>query len=121
MDAWIKGIRYITVVYYNYVEPAVARELLQAAEIMGVDVRIGLEFRTPFRDRFVCFVWAPRGFSDPEAFLYPFLAERPMVALMNEAAQGIPLDAAPRHGYAQLWNAKHAPALAEEPRNPRSL
>lgn len=49
MDAWIKGIRYITVVYYNYVEPAAARELLQAAEIMGVDVRIGLEFRTPFR------------------------------------------------------------------------
>ena len=81
MDAWIKGIRYITVVYYNYVEPAAARELLQAAEIMGVDVRIGLEFRTPFRDRFVCFVWAPRGFSDPEAFL-SFLAERPMVCIL---------------------------------------
>lgn len=85
MDAGSRASRYITVVYYNYVEPAAARELLQAAEIMGVDVRIGLEFRTPFRDRFVCFVWAPRGFSDPEAFL-SFLAERPMVALMNEGA-----------------------------------
>ena len=27
MDAWIKGIRYLTVIYYNYVEPAAAREL----------------------------------------------------------------------------------------------
>ncbi|MFR4119077.1 MAG: hypothetical protein ACLT2T_09745 [Bilophila wadsworthia] len=113
MDAWIKGIRYITVVYYNYVEPAAARELLQAAEIMGVDVRIGLEFRTPFRDRFVCFVWAPRGFSDPEAFL-SFLAERPMVALMNEGRKASLWMQRHVMDTLQLWNAKHAPALAEE-------
>lgn len=113
MDAWIKGIRYITVVYYNYVEPAAARELLQAAEIMGVDVRIGLEFRTPFRDRFVCFVWAPRGVSDPEAFL-SFLAERPMVALMNEGRKASLWMQRHVMDTLQLWNAKHAPALAEE-------
>ena len=113
MDAWIKGIRYLTVVYYNYVEPAAAREILQAAEIMGVDVRIGLEFRSPFRNRFVNFVWAPRGFTDPEAFL-SFLAERPMVALMNEGRkaslwmQNHVLDTL------RLWNEKHAPALAAE-------
>ena len=113
MDAWIKGIRYITVVYYNYVEPAAARELLQAAKIMGVDVRIGLEFRTPFRGRFVSFVWAPRGFSDPESFL-SFLAERPMVALMSEGRKAsLWLQ---RHilDTLNLWNTKHAPALAEE-------
>ncbi len=120
MDAWIKGIRYITVVYYNYVEPAAARELLQAAEIMGVDVRIGLEFRTPFRGRFVSFVWAPRGFSDPEAFL-SFLAERPMTALMNEGRKASLWLQRHIMETLELWNAKHAPALAEELEIPAPL
>ena len=34
MDAWIKGVRFLTVVYYNYVEPKVAEELLEAATIL---------------------------------------------------------------------------------------
>ena len=56
MDAWIKGIRYITVVYYNYVEPAAARELLQAAEITVYNSRMfctrwnGLEKGSIFDD-----------------------------------------------------------------------
>ena len=113
MDAWIKGIRYLTVVYYNYVEPAAARELLQAAEIMGVDVRIGLEFGSPFHGRFVNFVWAPRGFSDPEAFL-SFLAERPMVALMNEGRKASLWMQRHVMETLRIWNEKHAPALAAE-------
>ncbi len=113
MDAWIKGIRYLTVVYYNYVEPAAARELLQAAEIMGVEVRIGLEFGSPFHDRFVNFVWAPRGFSDPEAFL-SFLAERPMVALMNEGRKASLWMQRHVMETLRIWNEKHAPALAAE-------
>lgn len=76
MDAWVKGIRHLTVVYYNYVEPAVARELLQAAAIMGLSVRIGLEFRAVFRGRYVDFIWTPRGFSDTEDFL-EFLVSPP--------------------------------------------
>ena len=86
-----------------------ARQLLDA----GVDVRIGLEFRTPFRDRFVSFVWAPRGFSDPEAFL-SFLAARPMVALMNEGRKASLWMQRHVMDTLQLWNAKHAPALAAE-------
>ena len=113
MDAWIKGIRYITVVYYNYVEPSAARELLQAADIMGLDVRIGLEFRARFRARFVNFVWAPRGFSDTEAFL-SFLAERPMVALMHEGRKASLWMQGHVLATLRLWNEKHAPALAEE-------
>jgi len=41
MDAWIKGIRRIKVIYYNHVKADVAEELLKAAEIMGIRVRIG--------------------------------------------------------------------------------
>ena len=113
MDAWIKGIRYLTVVYYNYVDSAAARELLEAAEIMGLSVRIGLEFRAPFRGRFISFVWAPRGFSDPEAFL-AFLAEQPVVELMREGrkvSQWVQ-----RHVLNTLnaWNTRHRPVLAEE-------
>ena len=77
MDAWIKGIRHLTVIYYNYVEADAAREIMYAAEIMGISVRIGLEFSAPFRGRFVHFIWVPRGFSDTENFL-EFLAEPPM-------------------------------------------
>lgn len=83
MDAWVKGIRVLTVIYYNYVELSVARELLQAAEIVGISVRLGLEFSACFRSGVVSLAWAPRGFSDTESFL-AFLEEKPVVALMNE-------------------------------------
>lgn len=113
MDAWVKGIRYVTVIYYNYVEPAAARELLQAAEIMGLSVRIGLEFQARFREKFVNFVWVPRGFSDAKAFL-AFLAEPPMVALMREGRKAsLWLQ---RHvlNTLELWNKKHRLSLGKE-------
>lgn len=83
MDAWVKGIRSLTVIYYNYVTPEAARELLRAAEIMGVTLRIGLLFHAPFRGRLVDFIWIPRGFSDAGGFL-TFLAEPPVRQLMEE-------------------------------------
>lgn len=120
MDAWIKGIRYITVVYYNYVAQSAARELLQAAEIMGLSVRIGLEFRAQFRGRFVNFVWAPRGFSDTEAFL-TFLAERPMVALMEEGRKASLWMQQHVLKTLEVWNSRHATSLAEELKIPIPL
>ncbi len=113
MDAWIKGIRYVTVVYYNYVDAPAARELLEAAEIMGVSVRIGLEFRAPFRGRFISFVWAPRGFSDPQAFL-AFLAEEPMLELMREGLEVCTWIRAHVLTTLNVWNTRHRPVLAAE-------
>ncbi len=69
MDAWIKGIRSLTVISYNHVSPAAATELLEAAAIMGLDVRLGLEFSPPFRGRFLKIIWTPRGFIDAHDFL----------------------------------------------------
>jgi hypothetical protein len=83
MDAWIKGIRRLRVVYYNFVEPKVAAELLEAARIMGMDVRIGVEFSALFRDRYVNLIWTPRGFADSQAFLC-FLAEENVARFMQE-------------------------------------
>ena len=113
MDAWVKGIRSLTVVYYNYVEVEVARELLSAAAIMGISVRIGLEFRAAFRGRYVDFIWAPRGFSDIEDFL-DFLTSPSMSAFMEEgrkASRWIQ-----KHVFATLecWNRRHAPALTRD-------
>ena len=120
MDAWVKGIRFLTVVYYNYVEPNAARELLKASEIMGISVRIGIEFRSPFRGKGVNFVWAPRGFSDTEAVL-AFLAERPMVNLMQEGRKASKW--MERHVLDTLehWNAVLGPALAAELGIPQDL
>jgi hypothetical protein len=83
MDAWIKGIRRLRVIYYNYLEAKFAVELMEAAEIMGITVRIGIEFCTRIRDRYAQIIWVPRSFPDTQAFLC-FLAEAPVVRFMEE-------------------------------------
>ena len=83
MDAWIKGIRRLKVVYYNHVPPPVAEELLKAAEIMGIRVRIGVEFSARFYERYVSFIWAPRGLIDAQDFLN-FLKDEAVESFMAE-------------------------------------
>ncbi len=89
MDAWIKGIRKLDVVYYNFVEHSAVAELLQAAEIMGITVRVGVEFLAKFRDRYVQFIWQPYGFANYHDML-AFMEEKPTRHLMRmgrEASQ----------------------------------
>ena len=83
MDAWIKGIRRLRVIYYNYLEPRFAVELIEAAKIMGIDLRIGIEFFPKFRNKYVHLIWVPRGFVDSQDFLC-FLAEDPVIEFMAE-------------------------------------
>lgn len=68
MDAWIKGLRYLTVIYYNYIEPEAAYELMEAAQIMGISVRIGLEMPARFRDRYIHLIWGVRGLSQSQSY-----------------------------------------------------
>ena len=110
MDAWVKGIRHLTVVYYNYVELEVARELLSAAAIMGISVRIGLEFCAAFRGRYVNFIWAPRGFSDVEDFL-EFLSSEPMQTFFEEGRKASRWIQGHVMATLEEWNRRHAPAL----------
>lgn len=113
MDAWIKGIRRLRIVHYNYIEPRFAAELLEAADIMAIDVRIGIEFYTPFRDRFINLIWVPRGFADSQAFLC-FLEEPAVAELMREGRRA--------SGYQQThvmllldaFNRTHRPALNQQ-------
>jgi len=113
MDAWIKGIRRLRVVYYNYLEPRFAVELLEAARIMGIDIRIGIEFCARFRDKFVQIIWVPRGFADSQDFLC-FLAEDPVAAFM---AQGKKVSEYQRQyvlAVLEAFNATHRHTLTEK-------
>ena len=83
MDAWIKGIRNLTVIYYNFVEPRAVQELIQASDIMGMDTRIGVEFRARFRGRYVEFIWEPIGLDGAKG-MAEFLEEDAMRQLMQD-------------------------------------
>jgi len=83
MDAWIKGIRCLTVIYYNYVPPEAADELLEAGEIMEITIRIGVSVGVQFRGRRIHFIWVPRGFADARDFL-SFLSDPPVRAFLDE-------------------------------------
>ncbi len=83
MDAWIKGIRTLTVVYYNYVRPEVVSELLEAASIMNMKVRIGIELPALFRGKYIQIVWAPRGFTDQQDFIN-FFSKMPVREFFKE-------------------------------------
>jgi len=82
MDAWIKGIRRLRVIHYNFIEPRFAAELLEAAKILEIDIRIGIEFSSRQRNKYVQMIWVPRGFTDAQSFLC-FLAEPGVMKLME--------------------------------------
>ncbi|MBU0973359.1 MAG: hypothetical protein KKC20_22140, partial [Proteobacteria bacterium] len=83
MDAWIKGIRRLRVIYYHCIEPRFAAELIEAARIMEIDLRIGIEFWARYRGRQISFIWVSRGLPDVQAFLC-FLAEPHVVRFMEQ-------------------------------------
>ena len=86
MDAWIKGIRSLTVIHYNHVREEAASELLEAAAIMGIKVRIGVEYSCLWRNRLISLIWSPRGFSGARDFL-DFLQKPQIQALMERGRE----------------------------------
>jgi hypothetical protein len=82
MDAWIKGIRHLTVVYYNFVNPEIIEELIEAGSILDIHVHVGIEFSAPFRENYVRFIWEIQGLRDTGSFL-KFLREEQVVNQMN--------------------------------------
>ena len=82
MDAWIKGIRKLQVVYYDAIPRPAVRELLETARIMEIDIRIGVEFVTHWQNRRVPLIWAPRGFIGNKGFL-KFLDRKDVVKFLD--------------------------------------
>lgn len=69
MDARVKGIRRLSVVYYNFIDPNVAFELMEAASIMGITVRIGIKLKAVHNGKYLEFIWTPRGFTGPHSII----------------------------------------------------
>ncbi|MCC8193067.1 MAG: hypothetical protein LIP28_00255, partial [Deltaproteobacteria bacterium] len=112
MDAWIKGIRQLTVIYYNFVEPRAVQELMQAADIMDIDVRIGVEFKASFRGRYIDFIWEPIGL-DGATGMAEFLEEEAMRQLMEDGRAASAFTAKYVFGMLERYNAVHREDLAK--------
>lgn len=110
MDAWIKGLRSLTVVYEYSVDPEAANEILRAAEITGIAVRIGLEFQVPLHDRFAALLWIPRGFSSNRDF-YEFLQSPGIQAMMERGRDVLRLRRELVLQCLHLWNCHQRPEL----------
>ena len=113
MDAWIKGIRRLRVIYYNCLEARFAIEILEAARIMGIDIRIGIEFFARFRNRYIQLIWVPRGFSDAQDFLC-FLEESPVKDLMTEGKQVCSYQEEHVLKVLEAFNTIHGPAIQKD-------
>lgn len=113
MDAWIKGIRHLTVIYYNFVDTEAAHEVLEAADIMGISVRIGIEYSASFRGRYVHFIWVPRGFADTAGFL-EFLAQPNVCDLMEKGREASAYQQRYVFAVLEKWNSHHRFSLEEE-------
>lgn len=112
MDAWIKGIRRLTVIYYNFISPEVARELLDSAEIMGIGVRIGIEYSARFRGRYIKLIWSPRGFADKQEFL-DFIVQEPVREFMDEGRKVSEYQQKYVLAVLDEFNSKHLPLINE--------
>ncbi len=88
MDAWIKGLRKVTLIYYCHIPPHVAWEVLHAASIMGISVRICIELRARHMGRYVKLLWTPRDLTDPEEFV-DFLQKPAVDAFMNKGREAL--------------------------------
>jgi hypothetical protein len=113
MDAWIKGIRNLTVIYYNYVDPEVAEELLEAGEILDVHIRIGIEMSSRFLGKYVRMTWSPYGFTDSHSLLH-FLREKQIEVLMEEGRQVSRYQQRYVFQVLEAFNRRHRQTLSEE-------
>jgi hypothetical protein len=86
MDAWIKGICHLTVVYYNHVSTEVVEELIEASAILDIKVQVGIEMSARFHDKYVRFTWEPHGFTGNRSFL-KFLEEESVLKLLTEGRE----------------------------------
>ncbi|MBO4368940.1 MAG: hypothetical protein J5803_02395, partial [Desulfovibrio sp.] len=113
MDAWIKGIRSLTVAYEYCLEPEAARELMRAAEITGITVRIGLEYQVQFYNHTISFFWIPRGFSSNEDFL-SFLNDPQLVSLLDMGREVLAWRKDQILEILDIWNSVARPRIEEE-------
>ncbi len=113
MDAWVKGIRHLTVVYYDFMEPDVAKELFASARILGISVRIGIEYKARFGDRFVKIVWDPKDLQE-ESDICGFFGQERVRELMALGREVQTYRTRYVRAVTQAFNDKHRSSIAKE-------
>ena len=113
MDAWIKGIRKLTVVYYNYVEEEVVAELLEAGALLDVKVRVGIELSARFRKTFVRFIWELEGFLHNRDLL-DFLTEQSVREMMAAGREVSRYQQQYVFAVLKEFNNRHRPVVEKE-------
>jgi len=113
LDAWIKGIRSLTVIHYNHVSPRAASELIEAAEIMGIKVRLGVEFAARWGDGFAHLIWSPRGIVLAQEFV-GFLRQHEVEEFMALGRQVSEYQACRVLEALRAFNQEGRPALEKE-------
>lgn len=112
MDARVKGIRRLSVVYHNYVDPEIAFELMEAASIMEISVRICVKFKGVFKGKYVEILWTPKGFTGPKSVL-EFLRDPRTVAFMEKGREAERWAEHQVFRTLELFNEKHIKELSE--------
>ncbi|WP_034633213.1 hypothetical protein [Maridesulfovibrio bastinii] len=113
MDAWIKGIRRLTVVYYNYVDRKVLEELFSSAAILGITVQVAIEFKSVFRGRFVKLDWTPSKLRD-KSDIESFFSHPGVSALMEDGKKAQQKTTDYVKDLAALFNSKHRASIEQE-------
>lgn len=100
VDAWIKGIRDMTVIYYHFLTPEAVTELVEAAQAMDVTVRPAVEVSARFRGKYVQFIWVPRGLHSTRE--YQEFLERPAIKEFFEEGREV-----------ERWHTRHVLELLD--------
>jgi hypothetical protein len=72
LDAFIQGISRVIVAYYDFSDPRIFEEAIEAGRILGIKVEVGVEFSVGVRFNRQHFMYIPEG-SDSAAALNAFL------------------------------------------------
>lgn len=113
LDAWIKGLRKLTVVYYNYLQPKVIAELLKAGQILEMDIQIAVEFSVPFRDKYIRIQWEPQRVYD-SIHLLRFLRNSALRQLIREGREVSTWQQHYVFGALNVFNERHRIDLAKK-------
>jgi hypothetical protein len=94
LDAFIKGISGVTLAYYDLADERIIREALRSGEILGIRVRIGIEFSVGLKGARRHYMYIPDGCRTAEDYIAFFARHREK---LSHFLQGLHRNAESRH------------------------
>ena len=110
---WIKGIRQMTVIYYYCPSTEAISELIEAGQVMGVDVRPGIEVTARLRGKYVQLIWVLRGLHSAREHA-DFLERAETRAFLDEGRKAVEYNTNAVLDLLRSVNDNHLPRLRAE-------